>query len=353
MAAMDAIRHHAFGPPEVLTLEQVPDPTPGPGQVLLAVAAHGVHLLDTTIRRGEAGGPLPLPALPTVPGREVAGTVTGVGEGAPGSWVGRRVVAHLGPVRDGGGYARLAVVGADALHALPPGLDEADAVAMVGTGRMALMVLDVADVAAGDLVVVTAAAGGIGSLAVQSALAAGAWVLALAGGPAKVRTVGDLVPDAGERLVVVDYRAPGWPDVARQGVARLDASRRSATARTGRPHTDGDAEPAGADVVLDGVGGDLGAGAAALLRPGGRLVVHGWSSGEANPLATHRDVEVRNVVGPGAPDFGDLRPYRERALARAASGEWRVLTHRVPLAEAARAHRELEERRTTGKVVLV
>lgn len=63
MAVMDAIRHHTFGPPEVLTLEQVPDPSPGPGQVLVAVTAHGVHLLDTTIRRGEAGGPLPLPDL--------------------------------------------------------------------------------------------------------------------------------------------------------------------------------------------------------------------------------------------------------------------------------------------------
>jgi NADPH2:quinone reductase len=347
MAAMEAIRHHAFGPPEVLALEQVPDPAPGPGQVLVAVTAHGVHLLDTTIRRGEAGGPLPLPELPTVPGREIAGSVTAVGDGVPGSWLGRRVVAHLGPVRDGGGYARLAAVAADALHALPDGIDAADAVAMIGTGRMAVMVLDVADVGADDVVVVTAAAGGIGSLAVQSALAGGAWVLALVGGPAKVRTLRGLAPDAGQRLAVVDYRAAGWEDAARRAVIRLDASRTGVA----RPLDDGPAP--GADVVLDGVGGDLGAAAAGLLRPGGRLVVHGWSSGAPNPLATDGGLDVRPVVGPGAPDVGDLRPFRERALDRAARGEWRVLTHRVPLAEAARAHRELEERRTTGKVVLV
>lgn len=101
----------------------------------------------------------------------------------------------------------------------------------------------------------------------------------------------------------------------------------------------------------------MGAGAAALLAPRGRLVVFGWASGSANPLAAPdriaaSGVELRPVVGPGAPTPGDMRVYQERALALAAAGTWRVLTHRVPLAEAARAHRELEERKTTGKVVL-
>ena len=332
---MHAIRHHAFGPPEVLALEDVPDPSPAPGQVLVAVTAHGVHLLDTTIRRGEAGGPLPLPDLPTIPGREVAGTVAAVGQGVPGSWVGRRVVAHLGPVRDGGGYARLATVAADSLFALPDSLDAADAVAMIGTGRTTLMVLDTAAITSDDVVVVTAAAGGIGSLAVQTALAAGARVLALAGGPAKVRAVRGLVPDAGEQLAVVDYLADTWRGGADAALGRLTAG-----------------TTPGATVLLDGVGGAAGTTAAGLLRHGGRAVAYGWASGEpADGLPEH--VEVRPVVGPGAPTPANLRPYQERALALAASGTWRVLTHRFPLAEAARAHRELEERRTTGKVVLV
>lgn len=335
---MDAIRHHSFGPPETLVLEQLPDPQPGPGQVLVAGEAHGVHLLDTTIRRGEQAGPLPLPTLPTVPGREVAGTVVGVGPGADPAWAGRRVVAHLGPTPDGGGYARLVPVAESGLHPLPDGLDVADAVAMIGTGRTALMTLEVAGIGPDDVVVVTAAAGGLGSLLVQSALAAGGRVLALAGGPGKVRAVRDVAPDAGQRLAVLDYRPVGWPDAARHALGRLGADT--------------------ATIVLDGVGGVAGESAARLLGPGGRLVVHGWASGAPNPLAaagTHgaADIEVRHVVGPGAPALGDPRRYQEQALALAAHGTWRVLTHRVPLARAAVAHRHLEERRTTGKVVLV
>ncbi|MEK8227135.1 alcohol dehydrogenase catalytic domain-containing protein [Oerskovia sp. M15] len=89
----------------------------------MAVAAHGVHLLDTTLRRGEAGGPLALPDLPAIPGREIAGTVTAVGEDVDAAWLGRRVAAHLGARVSGGGYARLAVAPVGTLHAVPDGLD--------------------------------------------------------------------------------------------------------------------------------------------------------------------------------------------------------------------------------------
>lgn len=371
---MYAIRHHSFGPPEVLVLEQVPDPVPGPGDVLVDAVAHGVHLLDTSLRRGEAGPPLPLPSLPTVPGREIAGTVAAVGPGVDPAWIGRHVAAHLGPVPDGGGYARRVVVGADKLHALPDGadgapLDPADAITMIGTGRMAVYTLDLAAVTADDVVVVTGAAGGLGTLFVQEALRAGARVVALAGGAAKLQVLRDLLPDT-DRLALVDYSAPGWFDAAR-------------TALGGSPAT----------LVLDGVGGELGTAATGLLRGAGgsagresvgsadgggagddgaggggagddgatgRLVAYGWASGTANRYTSWAEadriespIEVRYAVGPQAPAMGDQRPYQERALANAASGRWRVATHRVPFAEAARAHRELEERRTTGKVVLV
>ncbi|WP_369372563.1 zinc-binding dehydrogenase [Promicromonospora sp. Populi] len=375
---MDAIRHHTFGPPEVLTLEQVPDPAPGPGEVLVDAVAHGVHLLDTSLRRGEAGPPLPLPSLPTIPGREIAGTVSGVGSGVDASWIGRRVVAHLGPVPDGGGYARRVVVAAEKLRAIPDGpdgapLDPADAIAMVGTGRMAVYTLDIAAVTAADVVVVTGAAGGLGPLFVQEALHAGARVVALAGGTAKLKILRDLLDDAllddalldapsgdlsgSGRLALVDYSAPGWEDTARAALG-----------------------PSPATLVFDGVGGDLGTAATALLggaqlgatQPGeagnaaddgtapGRLIAYGWASGAPNRYTSWADtdriespIEVRYAVGPDAPPMTDQRPYQERALANAASGRWRVATHRVPFAEAARAHRELEERHTTGKVVLV
>lgn len=366
---MDAIRHHTFGPPEVLQLEQIPDPTPGPGEVLVDAVAHGVHLLDTSIRRGEAGPPLPLPSLPTVPGRELAGTVTAVGPGVDDAWVGLPVAAHLGPVPDGGAYARRVVVGADKLHALPDGadgapLDPADAITMIGTGRMAVYTLDIAAVTADDVVVVTGAAGGLGTLFAQEALRQGARVVALAGGAAKLKVLRELLRGAAledealdgeplpgtDRLALIDYSAPGWLDEAGSAVGA-----------------------SGATLVLDGVGGDLGTAATSLLRgadgagsvaePGaapGRLVAYGWASGTANRYTSWAEddrvespIEVRYAVGPDAPPMGDQRPYQERALALAASGRWRVATHRVPFAEAARAHRELEERRTTGKVVLV
>ncbi|MDF9875843.1 alcohol dehydrogenase catalytic domain-containing protein [Cellulosimicrobium cellulans] len=343
---MDAIRLHAFGPPENLVLDQVPDPVPGPGQVLVAVRAHGVHLLDTTLRRGEAtGGPLPLPTLPTIPGREVAGVVDAVGPGVDAAWRGRRVAAHLGATPDGGGYARLAVVAVEALHRIPDHVTAPDAIAMIGTGRTAVGILDLAELDATDTAIVTAAAGGLGTLIVQSALATGARVVALAGGPEKVALVRALATQAhADRLVAIDYRADGWLDEARTAVVR---------------HA-----PAGATVLLDGVGGDAGTEAAALVAPDGRLVLFGWSSGEPNragdvdhdagnseaAAATH---DVRWAVGPRARPWGDLFDLQERALALAADGTWHVVTHQVPLADAARAHRELEARATTGKVVLV
>jgi NADPH2:quinone reductase len=375
---MDAIRHHTFGPPEVLALEQIPDPTPGPGEVLVDAVAHGVHLVDTSIRRGEEGPPLPLPSLPTVPGREIAGTVSDVGPGVDTSWIGRRVAAHLGRVTDGGGYARRVAVGADKLHVIPDGpdgapLDPADAIAMIGTGRMAVYTLDIAAVTAADLVVVTGAAGGLGTLFVQEALNSGARVVALASSPARLKVLEDLLADApagpgsgsapgAGRLALVDYSAADWTDAARAALG-------------GSPAT----------LVLDGVGGDLGTAATALLeaRNGGdhrdpaehgavdggavdggapavRLVAYGWASGAPNRYTSWAEedqiespIEVRYALGPDAPPMPDQRPYQERALARAASGQWRVATYRVPFAEAARAHRDLEERRTTGKVVLV
>ena len=94
---MHAIRLHAFGPPENLRYEHVEDPRPGPGQARIAVAAAGVHLIDTALRAGRAMGPLALPELPAIPGREVAGVVDAVGPEVDEAWLGRRVVAHLGP----------------------------------------------------------------------------------------------------------------------------------------------------------------------------------------------------------------------------------------------------------------
>jgi NADPH2:quinone reductase len=325
---MHAIRLHAFGPAENLRYEEVDDPQPGPGQARIAVAAAGVHLIDTVLREGRPMGPLALPDLPTIPGREVAGVVDAVGAQVDDDWLGRRVVAHLGPAS--GGYAELAVRETEALHALPDGLADDAAVAMIGTGRTALAVLEVAQLTHDDVVLVTAAAGGLGSLLVQAARNAGATVVGVAGGPAKVDRLAGL--GAG---IAVDYSAPGWSDAVREA---LD----------GR----------GVTVALDGVGGALGRGALELLGVGGRLILFGWSSGEPTELSIGdlyaRGLTVSAAIGARiAQRPGGLRDLEEQALAAAADGRLVPLVHRFALAQAAAAHTAIQTRATVGKAVLV
>lgn len=203
---MYAIRLHEFGPAGNLRYEEIDDPPPGPGQVRIVVAAAGVHLIDTKIRSG-GQGPFSSPDLPAIPGREVSGVVEALGVGVGDSWLGRRVVVHLGQAS--GGYAALAVCAVDALHAIPDNLTDGEAVAMIGTGRTTIGILDVAQLTAADVVLVTAAAGGIGSLLVRAACNVGATVVGLAGGPVKVDRVRQLGATA-----AVDYTAPDWPRAA-------------------------------------------------------------------------------------------------------------------------------------------
>ncbi|MDT0405190.1 MULTISPECIES: zinc-binding dehydrogenase [Streptomyces] len=322
---MHAIRLHAFGPADHLTYEETDDPRPGPGQVRIAVRAAGVHLLDAALREG-AQGPGPAPAtLPTVPGREVAGVVDALGDGAPEDLLGTRVVAHLGFVP--GGYAELAVTDTDRLHEIPERLDFAEAVAMIGTGRTTMGIVQFAEPGPGDVVVVPAAAGGIGTLLVQYAKNAGATVIGLAGGPRKTARV-----TANGADHAIDYTAPDWP-------GHLAAHQGKVT------------------IVYDGVGGDVARATVALLAPHGRHVVFGWTSqGISSDSPYVVEGTTVNVLGPemmrraGGPD--PVRTLELRALAQAAEGRLTPAVHRFPLARAAAAHRALENRATTGKVVL-
>ncbi|MFG2280364.1 zinc-binding dehydrogenase [Streptomyces asoensis] len=322
---MRAVRLHTFGPAENLRHEEVADPVPGPGQVLVSVEAAGVHLLDTALREGHQG-PAPTPTvLPTVPGREIAGVVEALGEGTPEGWLGRRVVAHLGFAP--GGYAERAVTDAGRLHEIPAGLDPARAVAMIGTGRTALGILQFAELGPGTVAVIPAAAGGIGTLLVQYARNAGGTVVGLAGGPEKTALVAANGAD-----VAVDYTDTAWPARVRDRLGGRDAT-----------------------VVLDGVGGDVARAAVGLLGPTGRHLVFGWSAEGVRGGKGHFVEGVsRSVLGPVMIEkAGGLRALETRALAEAAAGRLDPAVHRFPLAEAAAAHRALESRATVGKVVLV
>jgi NADPH2:quinone reductase len=318
---MRAIRLHAFGPPDHLVLDELPDLSPGPGQVRIAVEASGVHLLDTTLRRGDPG-PFPLPDLPTVPGREVAGVVDELGQDTDSAWLGRRVAAHLGQVP--GGYAEQAVTAVEQLFAVPDHVSFPDAVAAVGTGRTALGVVELEPPTADDVVLVPSAAGGLGWLLVQSALAVGATVVAAARG----ERTGALAGLAAH--MVVDYGEPGWDDKVR--------------AETG-------------GVTLAYVGGEIGRTAVELLRPGGRLVMFGFSAGTPTQLTTDdligRGITAGWSLGPRMMALpGGIPGLAGRALDKVAAGEWRPLVSTYPLADAARAHADLEARRALGKVVL-
>jgi NADPH2:quinone reductase len=201
-------------------------------------------------------------------------------------------------------------------------------VAMVGSGRTALGILEVAALGPDDVVLVPAAAGGMGALFVQSARRAGAVVVGLAGGPAKVALVRELGAD-----VAVDYLEPGWADRVRAGLAGAVPT-----------------------VLLDGVGGEVGRTALDLLVPGARVVRFGMASGAAVPdeEVAARGVTATWAIGPAMMRRpGGLRGLADLALEALARRELVPLVNPpFALADAAGAHRALESRATTGKVVL-
>jgi NADPH2:quinone reductase len=325
---MQAIRQYEHGGPDKLLFEEVDDPVAAEGQAVIRVEAAGVHLVDTAIRKGEYAGPaIPANELPMTPGREAAGVVDSVGGEVDAQWIGKRVVLHLGP-GGSGGYAERVAANVALLHEIPPHLDAAAAVAMIGTGRTALGILGLAELRPEDVVLVTAAAGGLGNLFVQYGRNHSATVIGLAGGREKVDLVSRLGADCS-----VDYRNEGWPDEVRRFLGGRDVS-----------------------VVLDGVGGEAGRVSFDLLGSGGRFVIFGWSAGEATQFTT-ADVLGRalTVIAAGPHMIqraGGMRALESQALAEASAGLLVPRVTRFALRKAAAAHRALETRGTTGKVVL-
>ncbi|MBE9498352.1 zinc-binding dehydrogenase [Streptomyces sp. GKU 257-1] len=330
---MHAVVLHTFGPAENLRHETLPDPEPGPGQVRIAVRAAGVHAVETALRAGVTEGLVPpLPELPAVFGGEVSGRVDAVGPDVGAEWLGRDVVTAKGSP---GGYAELAVADLAEVLERPAGLDHEAAVAAIVTGGTTVAVLARAGLDEGDdVVLVNSAAGGMGRLLVQHAHALGAVVIGAAGGPEKTAAVRELGAD-----LAVDYTLPDW----RRTVADWPAGPgggRSVTA------------------VLDGVGGEQARTAFGLLGAGGRFVTYGAISGaEFTPAAD--ELAARGVTPTSTPCAAcwptpstsrTTGPRRSAAPPRATSP---TPPTPFPLAEAARAHRALERRETTGKVVLI
>jgi NADPH2:quinone reductase len=312
-----------FGGPEVLMAAEVPDPVPGPGQVVIEVAVAPVLFLDTQIRRGAAQDWFPA-RPPYVPGVGVAGRVIRGGKGVDGRWVGRRVVSDTD-----GGYASRAIVREEQLIEVPGGVDLRAAAALLHDGRTALGLADAAALPPGAWVLVLSAAGGLGILLVQLARAAGARVIGATRGKQKL----DLATEMGAE-VVVDYADPTWPELVHNATGG-----------------------AGPGVVFDGAGGKLGLAAFGVIPPGGRFFAYGTPGGgfaEIDPHeAERRAVTVRGIeLVQFALEEG--KRLTERALTEAAAGRITpVIGQTFPLERAADAHRAIEARDVVGKTLLL
>jgi len=323
---MRAVQVAATGGPEVLDVVDLPDPDPGPGELLVDVAAAGVNFIDTYKRRGI----YPVDP-PFVPGEEGVGRVAAVGPGDAGEFaVGDRVVWANVP----GGYAERVAVPAGVAVPVPDGIADDVAVGAYLQGMTAhFLVTDCAPVGPGDSVLVHAAAGGVGLLLTQLATARGARVLATVSTAEK------------EKLA----RGAGAAEVLRSD--EVDDLAAAVHALTG-----GDGVP----IAFDGVGCDTFDASLASLRRRGTLVLYGAASGPVPPVDPMRLNRAGSVylTRPTLHHYvATRRELVDRAaavFAAVADGSLHVrIGHRYPLDRAADAHADLEGRRTTGKVLLV
>ncbi|MEU9831698.1 zinc-binding dehydrogenase [Streptosporangium sp. NPDC048047] len=319
---MRAIQVAAFGGPEVLSPVELHDPAPGPGQVVVGMAAADVIFLDTLLRSGWGRDFFPR-ELPYIPGGGGSGEVVAVGEGVDPAWAGRRVVA-----RTGTGYAERVVADVDEIMPIPDGMTFETAAALVHDGTTAIMMERLGAAQKGEWVLVTAAAGGAGSLLVQLAVDAGARVVAAASSDAKLAQARELGAE-----VTVDYTRPDWVERVREATG------------------------GGAALVYDGAGGPLGTAALNALADGGRFVTYGTAEGFAAPdreLAARRDLRVFTPLADGRPTREAAHERLALALELAAEGRLRpAIGATYPLERAADAHRALAARTTVGKSLLL
>jgi len=320
---MKAIQIHQTGGPEVLQLAELPIPEPGPGQVLIRVEATGVNFIEIYFRKGTYKSSLPL-----IPGSEAAGTVEELGPGVTGFKAGDAVAS----VSVLGSYAEYAVVAAVSLVKIPDGLSMEMAAACMLQGMTAhYLAYSTFPLKSGDTTLIHAAAGGVGLLLTQMATRIGARVIATVSTAEKA----ELARAAGAQEVILYSDQEFEPEVK-----RLTGGK-------------------GVEVVYDSVGKTTFEGSLNCLRPRGLLALFGASSGPVPPF------DLIQLSGKGSlyitrPTLwhyigtrADLEWRAGEVLGWAASGELKLRTeHLYPLSEAAQAQRDLEARKTTGKILL-
>jgi NADPH:quinone reductase len=323
---MRRVRYYEYGDPDVLTIEEAEIPTPGPGQVLVRAEAIGANFVDTKFRRGPSSGAIFQRPLPGKLTGDVVGTVEAVGPGVDTQQIGRRVA---GLAEDA--FADYIVADAQWLAPIPDGLDLGAASMLPMGAPVALRTLRTGRLAPGETVLIHAAAGGIGHLAVQLAKLLGAGtVIATAGSPAKL----DFARKCGADIAI-DYTDSDWPDQVRK------------------------AAPRGVDVVLDSVGGETLQRSFDVLAPFGRIVVYGAASGDLTSLPVTSLFALKAVAGFSLIAWRAAEPEQARremteVAEYSTAGQLHTAVHaRLPLAEAAAAHRLLEDRSQLGRVLLL
>ena len=321
---MKAIRIHAPGGPEALKFEDVPEPTPAAGQALVKLDAAGVNFIDVYFRTGQYKAPLPM----TI-GLEGAGSVTAVGLGVTEIKVGDKVAWTGVP----GSYAQMNVVPADRLVKLPAGLAPKDGAAAMLQGMTAhYLVKSSYPLKKGDWCLVQAAAGGMGLLLCQLGKMLGATVI----GAVSTEEKAALAKAAGAEHVILYTKQDFEAEVKRITNGR------------------------GVDVVYDGVGATTFDKGLSCLRPRGFMILFGAASGPVPPL----DLQVLNTRGSlyvQRPSLNHHIATREELVQRAGEvlgwirdGKLKLrVEHQFPLAQAAEAHKALEGRKTTGKILLI
>jgi NADPH2:quinone reductase len=321
---MKSILVERFGGPEVMELREVPTPSPGPGEVLVRQAAIGVNFIDVYRRTGLYSVPLPL-----VPGMEGAGTVEAVGAGVKSPRAGDRVAYANLP----GTYADSVLMPADRVVALPAGITFTQAAAVMLQGMTAhYLVNDTCPLQNGDVVLVHAAAGGVGHLLVQTARRRGAAVIATVSTEEKA----GLAREAGAHEVILYTEKDFLSEVKRITVG------------------------AGVRAVFDSVGRDTFLKSLDCLAPRGMMVTYGQSSGKVEgfePLMLSARGSLyltRPLLGHYVPDSESLRRRAGEVLGWVGDGSLKVrIGAEFPLKDAAEAHRQLAARKTTGKVLLI
>lgn len=318
---MRSVRYHAHGGPEVLQIDEVPTPAPQDGQVLIEVEAVGANVIDTVFRAGTGPWRRPLPGTLT---GDVVGRVAALGPGVTGVAAGDRVAALCEDA-----FADYAIADARWLAPVPAAADAGGATVLSMTAPLALRLLRAGQLNSGDTVLVQAAAGGVGHLALQLAKILGArTVIGVASSPAKLDFVRSYGGDE-----AIDSSDPAWPEHVRA------------------------AAPRGVDVVLDAVGGDVFNQGLELLAPLGRMVTYGAVSGTLPTLQARSLFALKYATGVSMLAWRAARPDQARADMNEVAEHWsagllRTAIHaRFPLQNTAAVHETLESRRNLGRLV--